>query len=479
MTQQLRSRVLTAMREVLERGAGNACPAHSACGHRHHGGVLRRCHQTVQETEYAFEMAVSTVRYGPGVTREIGQDVVNLGAKRVLVFTDNNLAELPPFKKVADSLASNSVPFDVYPDVRVEPTDSSFKAAIKAAGAANYDAFIAVGGGSVIDTAKAANLYVTNPKADFLDYVNAPIGRGLPVTHELKPLIAVPTTSGTGSETTGVAVFDLESMHAKTGIANRALRPTLGLIDPDHTASMPNRVSAYSGFDVVCHALESFTALPFDQRTPRPTDPKLRPAYQGSNPISDVWCRWALDASARYFRRAVRNPSDSEARSAMHLAACMAGVGFGNAGVHLCHGLSYPISGLGTSVSSGGYRSEGYSDQHALIPHGLSVVITAPKVFEFTGAASPDRHLEAARLLGADVTWKKREDAGKVLSDQVRQLMHDLDVPDGLQALGFDASHIDSLVEGVLPQQRLRSIAPCPQTRDDIAGIYQASMRAY
>uniref|UniRef100_A0A1I8IXV9 hydroxyacid-oxoacid transhydrogenase n=1 Tax=Macrostomum lignano TaxID=282301 RepID=A0A1I8IXV9_9PLAT len=436
-------------------------------------GVLRRCHQTVQETEYAFEMAVSTVRYGPGKS---GQDVVNLGAKRVLVFTDNNLAELPPFKKVADSLASNSVPFDVYPDVRVEPTDSSFKAAIKAAGAANYDAFIAVGGGgSVIDTAKSCQSL-----PDFLDYVNAPIGRGLPVTHELKPLIAVPTTSGTGSETTGVAVFDLESMHAKTGIANRALRPTLGLIDPDHTASMPNAClpTAASMLSVTRWSPSLHCRSIRERRDP--TDPKLRPAYQGSNPISDVWCRWALDASARYFRRAVRNRATRRLGRPctwppvwLALASAMLGCTCATA----CPTPSPAL--LGTSVSSGGTGPKAIPISTPLIPHGLSVVITAPKVFEFTGAASPDRHLEAARLLGADVTWKKREDAGKVLSDQVRQLMHDLDVPDGLQALGFDASHIDSLVEGVLPQQRLRSIAPCPQTRDDIAGIYQASMRAY
>ena len=247
----------------------------------------------------------------------------------------------------------------------------------------------------MIDTAKAANLYACYP-ADLLEYVNPPIGKGTPVPGALKPLIAIPTTAGTGSETTGVAIFDYRPLRAKTGIAHRRLKPTLGIVDPENTASLPCAVAASSGIDVLCHAIESWTAAPYTSR-PRPERPLLRPAYQGANPISDLWSCEALRLTARYIRRAAADPSDTEARSAMLLASSYAGIGFGNAGVHLPHGMSYPVSGLNR-----GYRAPGYDAvDHPLIPHGISVIINAPAVFRFTAQADPGRHLEAARILGS------------------------------------------------------------------------------
>ena len=256
-----------------------------------------------------------------------------------------------------------------------------------------FDAFVAVGGGSSMDTAKAANLYSTYP-ADFLDYVNAPIGKGKPVPGPLKPLFAIPTTAGTGSETTGVAIFDLVGMHAKTGIANRGLKPTLGLVDPENTKSMPPMVATATGLDVFVHALESYTTMPFDRRV-RPERPSLRPAYQGHNPISDFWSAEAVRLGARYLPRAVEDPDDEEARGKMLLAASYAGIGFGNAGLHLPHGMSYAVSGMVHD-----YRPPGYAVSEPLIPHGIAVVLNVPAAFRFTGPACPERHLEVARLMG-------------------------------------------------------------------------------
>jgi len=422
--------------------------------------------------EIAFEMAASSVRFGPGVTREVGMDLADLGAKNVLVVTDSVLRTLAPIQVTLESLETNRIAATVYDRVRVEPTDESFLDAIAFARQGSYDAIVAVGGGSTIDTAKAVNLYTTYPPNDFLDYVNPPIGKGLPVPGPLKPLIAIPTTAGTGSETTGVTIFDLIKMHAKTGIASRRLKPTLGLLDPENTRTMPSQVAASSGLDILSHAVESFTALPYSERL-LPDRPLLRPAYQGSNPISDVWSLQALRMVAEYLVRAVEDPADDEARANMLLAASYAGVGFGNAGVHLPHGMSYPVSG-----NVKGYRTPGYVN-HALVPHGFSVILNAPAVFRYTASANPARHLEAAEALGVDVSRCHAADAGRILAERITWFMQRLKAPNGLREIGYRSSDIPALVEGTLPQHRVTKLSPRPAGPEDLARLFEESLDSW
>ena len=425
------------------------------------------------QNEYAFEMAASAIRFGFGATREVGADMVDMGVKHALVFTDPNLRNLPPVHTVIESLETNKVRYTVYDRVRVEPSDESLQEAIRFASSGDYDAFIAVGGGSVIDTAKAANLFSCWP-ADFLDYVNPPIGKGKPVPGPVKPLIAIPTTAGTGSETTGVSIFDYKPLRAKTGIAHRRLKPTLGIVDPENTRTLPPAVAASSGLDVLCHAIESWTALPFGERS-RPERPILRPAYQGSNPISDLWSMEALRLTAQYIRRAVADPSDDDARGAMMLAASYAGIGFGNAGVHLPHGMSYPVAGLVKTFRAPGYDAV----DHPLIPHGVSVIVNSPAVFRFTAGACPDRHLQAAGVLGANIERAKDEDAGKILSDTLMCLMRDLQIPNGLKAMGYGSGDIPALVEGTLPQHRVTKLSPRAAGPEELAKLFEETMTTW
>jgi len=425
------------------------------------------------DNEYAFEIAGAAVRFGAGVTREVGSDLADLGAKKVLVLSDPTVSRLRPVQSVVESLESSDIAFTLFDRVRVEPTEESFLDAIAFARRDAYDAFVAVGGGSTIDTAKAVNLYTTYPPADFLDYVNPPIGKGLPVPGALKPLIAIPTTAGTGSETTGVSIFDLNRLHAKTGIASRRLKPTLGLLDPENTKTLPSQVAASSGLDILSHAVESFTALPFTERL-RPDRPSLRPAYQGSNPISDVWSLQAMRLVNRFLVRAVEDPADEEARANMLLAASYAGIGFGNAGVHLPHGMSYPVSGRVQ-----GYRAPGYAVDHPLVPHGISVILNAPAVFRFTAPAGPQRHLEAAEALGVNVAHVRDDDAGEVLADRISWFMQRLKVPNGLSAIGYTPANIPALVEGTLPQHRVTKLSPRPAGPEELGRLFERAMVAW
>jgi hydroxyacid-oxoacid transhydrogenase len=423
--------------------------------------------------EFAFEMATSNIRFGVGATQEVGMDLADLGVRRALVVTDQNVAQLAPVAIVRTALEAAGVQSVLFDRVRVEPTDGSFREAIQFAEAHAPDGIVAVGGGSVIDTAKAVNLYTTYPPANFLDYVNAPIGKAIPVPGPLKPLIAIPTTAGTGSETTGVSIFDYTDLHAKTGIASRRLKPTLGVLDPDNTRTMPRQVAASSGLDILSHAIESFTALPFTSR-PRPASPLLRPAYQGSNPISDIWALQALRIVARCLIPSVDDPGNDDARAQMILAASYAGVGFGNAGVHLPHGMSYAVSGLVRSFTVPGYPAD-----HPLIPHGMSVILNAPAVFRFTAGANPARHLQAAEALGASVTGAKDQDAGKILAERLVWFMERLGVPNGLKAVGYTSADIPRLVEGTLPQHRVTKLSPRPAGPEELARLFEEALTGW
>ncbi len=420
--------------------------------------------------ETAFTMDTSSIKYGPGVTREVGYDMAKLGAKRVLVVTDPRLATGESVAVVLSSLRAAGIDAVLYDQVRVEPTDISFAHAIAFATEGNFDGYVAVGGGSVMDTAKAANLYATWP-ADLLAYVNPPIGRGEVIPGPLKPLIAIPTTAGTGSETTGVAIFDYTQMHAKTGIAHRALRPVLGILDPDNTRTLPKMVAASSGLDVLSHALESLTAIPYNHR-PAADRPELRPAYQGANPISDIWSSKAVQMVAANIVQAIHDPEDDEARSKMLLASAYAGIGFGNAGVHLPHGMSYPVSGMVR-----GYNPPGYPTDHPIIPHGMSVILNAPAVFRFTAPANPRRHLLGAQLMGVNIYSVREEEAGDVLSAAIIDLMKQTGVPNGLSAIGFTEADIPALVEGTLPQHRVTKLSPRPAGREDLTALFTDAMR--
>ncbi len=293
--------------------------------------------------ETVFTYGAPALKFGAGAADEIGSDVRQLGVGRCLVVTDPGVAATGGPQRVAEGLRAAGVRAEVWDGVHVEPTDASMRTAVEAARAGGpWDGVVAVGGGSSIDTAKVVALLTSN-SGDLMDYVNSPIGGGRAPSHPLVPLVAVPTTTGTGSESTTIAVLDVLAAKVKTGISHARLRPVLAVVDPLLTLTQPPLVTAASGLDVLCHALESFTARPYTSY-PRKR-PHERVPYCGANPVSDLWAERALGLLAGALRRAVADGTDVAARTDLALAATFAGMGFGNAGVHVPHANAYPIAG--------------------------------------------------------------------------------------------------------------------------------------
>jgi alcohol dehydrogenase class IV len=418
-------------------------------------------------TESIFTYGAPALKFGDGAADEIGYDLAQLGARRALVVTDAGIAATGIPQRVADRMSAFGVEAGMYDGVHIEPTDASMQAAIDWARAHGpWDAFVAVGGGSSIDTAKAVNLLLTNP-GNLLDYVNAPVGGGRAPTEPLRPLVAVPTTTGTGAESTTVCVLDILAQRVKSGISHARLRPTLAVVDPLLTISQPATVTAAAGMDILCHALESYTARPYSAVARK--QPEQRVPYCGSNPVSDMWSERAMTLLATSFRRAVLHGDDLDARREMALAATFAGLGFGNAGVHIPHANAYPIAGQVRD-----FHPAGYPAGEALVPHGMAVSLTAPEAFRFTFEAAPDRHVRAARLL--EPSLDTPADASALLPEVLIRLMRDIDIPAGVGAVGFGASDVDDLVTGALKQQRLLSIAPREATAEDLSAIFRRSM---
>ncbi len=424
----------------------------------------------LETSDRGFTLGMPTFTFGAGVLAETGDNAREQGLARVALFTDRTLAAGEHVAKVLASLRTAGVDVAVYDAVAVEPTDASLDEAARFARDAGVDGYVSVGGGSVIDTCKAANLYATHP-ADFMTYVNAPIGAGQRVPGPLKPHIACPTTSGTGSEVTGIAIFTLRAINAKTGIISRRLLPTVALIDPDTTRTLPAAVVAATGFDCMSHALESITARLYPRRL-NPAQGAARPVSQGANPFSDALAAEALESVGRSLVRAVRDADDRESRTEMMYAATLAGIAFNAAGCHLPHGLSYSVSGLARD-----WHVDGYPPGRTLVPHGMAVVLNNPSVWRHTAPAHPERHLRCAGHLGADLRGATPADAGEVLAGRVIELMRATGMPNGLTDLGFGEADLDALATGAEPQYRVMRNAPVDVGRDDLRSLFRGALR--
>lgn len=420
--------------------------------------------------ETVFSVNASPIKFGAGALGELGADAKTLGMTRVALFADPHVAASAAGKTALAALRSAGLDAVVYTAVRCEPNSESFEAAAAFAREGAFDGFVSLGGGSVMDTAKAANLLSTHPD-ELIAYINAPIGKAKPIPGKLKPHIACPTTCGTGSETTGIAIVDVTAAGLKTGISSPLLKPSLAIVDPTTTETLPSGVVAACGFDVLTHAVESYTARPYTSRE-RPANPAQRPPYQGATPYNDIGALAAIRLGGNFLARAVRDPRDIEARHQLMFASTLAGLAFGSAGVHIPHAMSYSVATLRHEFTACGYEGD-----DPMVPHGIAVVINAPAAFRFTAHANPERHLEAAAALGADTRGARAEDAGEILAQAFIALMRECGLPSGIAALGYTDIDAPALAAGAYAQQRPLIMAPRQVSRDDLERIYRDAMR--
>ena len=417
-----------------------------------------------------FTIAIPKYTFGRGCLAEAGARAARLGMSRVALFTDPFLRDAPYVATVIESLRDAGLDFAVFDEITIEADDASVERGAKFIAEGSFDGMISVGGGSVMDTAKASMLYGLYPPEEFLDYFAPPLGAGKPMPDRLLPHIACATTSGTGSECTSISVLRINDMATKFVLANPLLLPQEALVDPVCAETLPSMVVASTGFDLLCHALECYTAKAYTRWEKQP-DPGKRPLIQGANPWSDLAAREALEIAGKYLERGVANADDHEARDQLMWGASLAGMAFGNTGTHLGHALSYGVTHLMQDVTTEGYRMPS-----PFVPHGISVIVSAPSIFRYTAEAAPERHLEAATYLQSDLKGATPADSGEILANRIIGLMQKTGAPNGLAGVGFGPEDVPALAKSSARQARAINNAPRETNLVDIENIYAAAI---
>ncbi|MHA2271539.1 MAG: hydroxyacid-oxoacid transhydrogenase, partial [Candidatus Hodarchaeales archaeon] len=404
-----------------------------------------------------WDLRLSPLKFGLGAVREVGYALKELGGSRPLLVTDRGVAQAGLSNQVREFLEKLDLHVEVWDGAEPEPSAKSIATGIEWAENQGFDSFISVGGGSAIDTAKVINL-IASHGGTMWDYIAPPTGKGKSIPAPLKPHIAVPTTAGTGSETSPVSVISLPEKMIKVGISHAYCRPNLAMVDPLLHVSMPPKVTVDSGMDALAHAIESFVTRRFD-RKPKPKTPLERPVYGGGTPVTDIFAEKAIELIGQYLRRAVYNGKDLEARSGMALAATLAGIAFTNAGVTAVHAMAYPVGGQFHSA------------------HGETNAALLPAVMEFLLPAAPEKFASIAKALGENIAGVSLAEGAAKSVTALLELMQDIDAPNGLAAFEVKEENIPRMAEATLQLQRLLVGNPRPVTKEDLETLYQRALK--
>ncbi|ARS91482.1 hydroxyacid-oxoacid transhydrogenase [Natrarchaeobaculum aegyptiacum] len=417
--------------------------------------------------ETVWEIQLPAIRFGRNAVEELDYQLGELGVEAEasgLIVTDEPMVQVGHVDRVSDHLEDAGYDITVWdgaePEPSIETVDSCLEFVRENEGEDGYDFYLGMGGGSSLDVAKGTRAVMANG-GEVLDYVAEPTGGGKALTESGDPLILVPTTAGTGSEISPVAIYAVEEKDIKEGISSNHVRADAAVLDPTLTTTMPAAVTASTGMDALAHALEGYTTHAYDSFL-RAEDPAQRPVYAGQTAVTEMYGQRAIELVANNLRTAVHNGEDVEARGAMLKASLFGAICGLTAGVSLCHAMAYPVGNK--------YHTS----------HGETIAVLTPATtLGYNVASDPERFAEIAALLGADTDGMSTRDAADEARREYVRLQQDLNViPSGLAELaGVSEDEIDWLAtQTVETQQRLLRCNPRPVAKDDALEVFREAL---
>jgi lactaldehyde reductase len=376
-----------------------------------------------------------TSYHGVGAIQEIITEIKARGFQKALIVTDADLVRFGVVKKVTDLLDENQFAYEIFDQVKANPSVAVVQAGVEAFKKAGADYMIAIGGGSPQDTSKGIGIIINNP--EFADVVS--LEGVAPTKKKSVPVIAVATTAGTAAETTINYVITDEEKRRKFVCVDPHDIPVVAVVDPDMMSSMPKGLTASTGMDALTHAIEGYTTL-------------------GAWELADTLNLKAIELIARSLRKAVEN--DPEGRRDMALGQYVTGMAFSNVGLGVVHGMAHPLSAF--------YDT----------PHGVANAVLLPYVMAFNAEYTGERFREIARMMGVDgVDGMTQEEYRKAAIDAVRQLSIDVGIPQTLQEIGVKAEDLDALADAAMADVCTGG-NPRPCTKDLVLGVYQTAFGA-
>lgn len=380
----------------------------------------------------AFSVNVpERIVFGSGTAAQVGTLVKNMGGKSILVVADPVVAKIEAGRLVIDALKETGLKVSVFDQVEMEPCFESVASGVELGRSCGADLVVGVGGGSALDSAKGIAAMINND-GDLKQYV----GTGL-IPRPALPLVLLPTTAGTGSEVTNIAIFTDKESGVKSGVVSDYIRARVAVVDPDLTLALPAKPTAYSGVDALCHAVEAFTSV-------------------NANPVSDMYALEAIRLAAENLRPAVFQGSNAAARTGMAAASLFAGIAFGNAGVTAVHALAYPL----------GARYH--------VPHGLANAILLPAVMKYNLPGNLERFAMVAGAMGVCAEACTIREKAMLGIDEIEALSADVGIPARLRDLGVKEEDLAPMAEEASRISRLLANNPRPMDAEAIKSVYES-----